>query len=86
MFVIDYKEVFNMENTKVKKLTWENLALIAFVMVWGFGNVVNNFANQGLKVVGSWVLIILLYFILVNLDTLSVLFRKGHSLGSLSLP
>ncbi|GCD11460.1 amino acid permease [Clostridium tagluense] len=52
-----------MNETGVKKLTWQNLALIAFVMVWGFGNVVNNFANQGLKVVGSWVLIISLYFI-----------------------
>lgn len=52
-----------MEKTKIKKLTWQNLALMAFVMVWGFGNVVNNFANQGLQVVGSWVLIISLYFI-----------------------
>ncbi|MBU3145206.1 amino acid permease [Clostridium sp. CF012] len=52
-----------MNETGVKKLTWQNLALMAFVMVWGFGNVVNNFANQGLAVVGSWVLIISLYFI-----------------------
>ena len=40
-----------------KKLRWYNLALMAFVSVWGFGNVVNNFANQGLKVIVSWVLI-----------------------------
>ena len=52
-----------MNETRVKKLTWKNLALMAFVMVWGFGNVVNNFANQGLKVVGSWIIIISLYFI-----------------------
>ena len=38
-----------------KKLRWYNLALMAFVSVWGFGNVVNNFANQGLKVIVSWV-------------------------------
>lgn len=50
------------DNTE-RSLTWKNLALMAFVMVWGFGNVVNNFANQGLKVIVSWVLIISLYFI-----------------------
>ena len=45
-----------------KNLRWYNLAMMAFVAVWGFGNVVNNFANQGLTVVVSWVLIIGLYF------------------------
>ncbi|MDR1774589.1 MAG: amino acid permease, partial [Clostridioides sp.] len=45
-----------------KKLNWYNLALMAFVMVWGFGNVVNNFANQGLQVVTSWILIFAIYF------------------------
>ncbi|MEG2290878.1 MAG: amino acid permease [Clostridium sp.] len=48
---------------QVKKIRWYNLALMAFVSVWGFGNVVNNFANQGLTVVVSWVLIIGLYFV-----------------------
>lgn len=52
-----------MNNTEAKKLRWHNLALMAFVMVWGFGNVVNNYANQGLKVIVSWVLIIALYFV-----------------------
>ena len=28
-----------------KKLMWYNLGLMAFVSVWGFGNVVNNFAT-----------------------------------------
>lgn len=50
-------------NNQAKKIRWYNLALMAFVSVWGFGNVVNNFANQGLTVVVSWVLIIALYFI-----------------------
>ncbi|SFU85353.1 amino acid/polyamine/organocation transporter, APC superfamily [Clostridium sp. DSM 8431] len=49
--------------TNEKKLRWYNLALMAFVSVWGFGNVVNNFANQGLTVIVSWVLIIGLYFV-----------------------
>ncbi|TVX89852.1 amino acid permease [Paenibacillus agilis] len=46
-----------------KKLRWYNIALMAFVSVWGFGNVVNNYANQGLSVITSWILIIALYFI-----------------------
>lgn len=47
----------------IKKLRWYNVALIAFVSVWGFGNVVNNYANQGLTVITSWILIIALYFV-----------------------
>lgn len=50
-------------NNEEKKLRWHNLALMAFVMVWGFGNVVNNYANQGLAVVTSWILIFSLYFV-----------------------
>ena len=46
-----------------KNLRWYNLAMMAFVSVWGFGNVVNNFANQGLTVIVSWVLIIGMYFV-----------------------
>lgn len=46
-----------------KKITWFTVAMIAFSMVWGFGNVVNNYAQQGISVVTSWILIMLLYFI-----------------------
>lgn len=46
-----------------RNLTWRNIALMGFVMVWGFGNVVNNFANQGLTVVFSWIFMIALYFV-----------------------
>ncbi|KRN28509.1 amino acid transport protein [Lactobacillus selangorensis] len=46
-----------------KKLRWYNIALISFVSVWGLGNVVNNYANEGLPVVTSWILIIALYFV-----------------------
>lgn len=52
-----------MGQDEAKKLRWYNLALMSFIMVWGFGNVVNNYANQGLKVVVSWILINVLYFI-----------------------
>lgn len=46
-----------------RNLTWNNIALMGFVIVWGFGNVVNNFANQGLTVVFSWIFMIALYFV-----------------------
>ena len=29
-----------------KNLRWYNLAMMAFVAVWGFGNVVNNFHGK----------------------------------------
>lgn len=46
-----------------KQLRWTNVGLIAFSMVWGLGNVVNNYAQQGLSVVTSWIIILVLYFI-----------------------
>lgn len=46
-----------------KKIRWFTVSMIAFSMVWGFGNVVNNYAQQGISVVVSWILIMLLYFI-----------------------
>ncbi|MFC6314419.1 APC family permease [Lapidilactobacillus achengensis] len=46
-----------------KQLFWYNIALLGFVSVWGLGNVVNNFAQQGLVVVVSWVLIMTFYFV-----------------------
>ena len=46
-----------------KKLNWRTLAMMGFTVVWGFGNVVNNYANQGLTVVVSWLLILTFYFL-----------------------
>ncbi len=51
-----------MADTK-KQLRWYNVALIAFVSVWGLGNVFNNYAQQGLSVVTSWILIMAIYFV-----------------------
>lgn len=51
------------EKQNSKQLFWYNIALLAFVAVWGLGNVVNNFAQEGLVVVVSWVLIMVLYFV-----------------------
>ncbi|MHC5248165.1 APC family permease [Enterococcus sp. LJL90] len=46
-----------------KQLRWFSVAFIAFNMVWGMGNVVNNYAQQGISVVTSWILILVLYFV-----------------------
>ncbi|MBV7391971.1 MULTISPECIES: amino acid permease [Enterococcus] len=46
-----------------KRIKWFTVSMIAFSMVWGFGNVVNNYAQQGTSVVTSWILIMVLYFI-----------------------
>lgn len=46
-----------------KQLSWMMISLIAFNMVWGLGNVVVNFAQQGIVVVTSWIVIMLIYFI-----------------------
>ncbi len=46
-----------------KLLSWKALGLMTFTSVWGFGNIVNGYANQGLKAVVSWILMFTLYFI-----------------------
>ncbi|WP_125761324.1 amino acid permease [Companilactobacillus hulinensis] len=46
-----------------KTFRWWNIALVGFTSVWGLNNVINNFANQGLAVVTSWILIMVLYFV-----------------------
>lgn len=51
------------EQQKQKQLRWFNIAFIAFTSVWSLGNVVNNYAQQGLTVIVSWILIMALYFI-----------------------
>lgn len=64
-----------------RRLKWHDLALMAFVSVWGFGNVVNNFANQGLKVIVSWVLILCLYFVpyALMVGELGSVFKDGKA-------
>jgi amino acid transporter len=70
-----------MSQDEAKKLRWYNLALMSFITVWGFGNVVNNYANQGLTVIVSWVLIIGLYFIpyALMVGELGSRFREGKA-------
>ena len=45
------------------QLNWLMVSLIAFNMVWGLGNVVNNYSTQGISVIVSWILILVIYFI-----------------------
>ena len=49
--------------SNAKTFRWWNIALLGFTTVWGLNNVINNFANQGLAVVTSWILIMVLYFV-----------------------
>lgn len=78
-----------MPNVQEKQLRWYNIALMSFITVWGFGNVVNNYANQGLVVVFSWVFIFALYFIPYALivGQLGSTFKegKGASVPGLSI-
>lgn len=47
-----------------KKMMWTTLAMMAFSTVWGFGNVVNGFVYfDGTKVIFSWIIMFLLYFV-----------------------
>lgn len=52
-----------MSKTNAKAFRWWNIALVGFTSVWGLNNVINNFANQGLTVIVSWILIMALYFV-----------------------
>jgi len=52
-----------MEEKNEKQLSWLMISLIAFTFVWGLGNVVNNFAQQGIVVITSWLIILVIYFI-----------------------
>ncbi len=52
-----------LNNGSNKVLSWQALGLMTFTSVWGFGNIVNGYANQGLKAVVSWILMFALYFI-----------------------
>lgn len=46
-------------NGQEKQLRWYNIALMSFITVWGFGNVVNNYANRGIS--GSFLMVVYIY-------------------------
>ena len=48
---------------KRKQLTWPVIALMDFVTVIGFDDIIYNFQNQGLAVVSDWILLLILFVI-----------------------
>ncbi|WP_353990002.1 APC family permease [Pediococcus argentinicus] len=52
-----------MKKTGLKYITWPVLALMAFVNVIGFDDIIYNFKNQGLGVITSWIVLFALYII-----------------------
>ncbi|ALB28099.1 APC family permease [Companilactobacillus heilongjiangensis] len=50
-------------DTKKKYISWPVLALMDFVTVVGFDDLTYNFQNQGMGVITSWIIMILLYVI-----------------------
>lgn len=46
-----------------KKMRWYNIALLAFTAVWSLNNIFNNYATEGITVIFSWIVIMVLYFI-----------------------
>ena len=44
-------------------ISWPVLAMMSFVTVIGFDDIIYNFANQGLGVITSWIILLLLYVI-----------------------
>ena len=49
--------------THGKYISWPILAMMAFVTVIGFEDIMYNFKNQGMGVITSWVLMLFLYVI-----------------------
>lgn len=52
------------QKKQAKKMLWITLAMMAFSTVLGFCNVVNGYVYfDGTKIIFSWILMFLLYFI-----------------------
>lgn len=52
-----------MKNSQ-NKITWYTLGFMCFSTLWGFGNIVNGFVYyDGTRVIFSWILMFVLYFI-----------------------
>lgn len=51
------------EDTKRSTISWPVIALMDFVTVIGFDDIIYNFQNQGLQVVGDWILLLILFVV-----------------------
>lgn len=47
--------------TQNQNLKWYNISFIAFTSMWSINNIFNNYSQQGIHAVFSWILTILLY-------------------------
>lgn len=52
------------QNKGDNHILWQNLAVMVFSGVWGFGNIINGFSEyNGLKAIVAWLLMFAVYFI-----------------------
>ncbi|WP_333590131.1 amino acid permease [Ligilactobacillus acidipiscis] len=52
-----------MEESSKKYISWPVLAMMAFVTVIGFEDIMYNFKNQGMGVITSWIIMMFLYVV-----------------------
>ncbi len=51
-------------NQEQKNITWINLAIMTFTVIWGFQNAINGFNDfNGIEAVVPWITIMVLYFL-----------------------
>ncbi|ADC90822.1 APC family permease [Mageeibacillus indolicus] len=51
-------------DAKQRNITWQTLAMMAFMTVWGFGNVINGYAFYGgMRSILTWVIVFVIYFV-----------------------
>lgn len=65
-------------------ISWPILALMSFVTVIGFDDIIYNFANQGMGVITSWIILLLLYVIPYSLMVGQLGSIFNHEGGGLS--
>ncbi|MDD6406422.1 APC family permease [Lactobacillus equicursoris] len=75
----------DLTNEKGKYISWQTLAMMAFVTVIGLEDIMYNFQNQGMAVITSWVLMMFLYVVpyaLIVGHLGSVFNKEGGGLSS----
>ncbi|CCK85772.1 Amino acid permease [Lactobacillus equicursoris DSM 19284 = JCM 14600 = CIP 110162] len=75
----------DLTNEKGKYISWQTLAMMAFVTVIGLEDIMYNFQNQGMAVITSWFLMMFLYVVpyaLIVGHLGSVFNKEGGGLSS----
>lgn len=73
-----------MKDPNKKYINWPTLALMGFVTVVGFDDLIYNFQNQGLSVIISWILMIILYVVPYSMMVGHLGSAFNHETGGLS--